>query len=238
MRDEVLDRLIVALDVDGDRLRPLVEMLPNVRTFKIGMEAYYREGADLIRWVTDRGHHVFLDLKLHDIPHQVERAARVVAGLGIRFLTVHTSGGPDMVAAAVRGAADAGDMNVLGVTMLTSLTGTELPAVWDPATSVEHKVLALARIARDGGCHGIVASPKEAEMLRSHFGQGMRIVCPGIRPAGADQGDQRRVATPGDAITAGADHLVVGRPVTGADDPAASAAALFDEISSALEGGE
>jgi orotidine-5'-phosphate decarboxylase len=233
MRDDVRDRLIVALDVEKDRLRPLVESLPDVKTFKVGMEAYYREGADLVRWLVDRGHHVFLDLKLHDIPHQVERAARVLSGLGVRFLTLHAAGGPDMVSAAVRGAADAGGLELLGVTVLTSMKGDELPSVWDAGTSVEQKVLALARIARDAGCRGIVSSPKELSTLRSHLGPEMKIVCPGIRPAGADHGDQRRVATPGDAIAAGADHLVIGRPVTGAPDPAKAATAIFAEIAAA-----
>ncbi len=231
----VADRLIVALDVERSRLRPLVDRLSSVRTFKVGMEAFYREGAALVEWLGERGHPVFLDLKLHDIPNQVERAARVVAELGVRFLTVHASGGPAMLAAAVRGAAAVSpDLKILGVTVLTSLQGDELPSVWDPATSVEAKVLALAGMARDAGCHGVIASPRETAALRRRLGSEMLIVTPGVRPAAAETGDQRRTAAPRDAIAAGADHLVVGRPITAAPDPAAAAAAVMSEIASGL----
>lgn len=234
--DPVRDRLIVALDVDADRLDPLVDVLDRVPTLKVGMEAFYRDGAPLIRHLRDRGHEVFLDLKLHDIPNTVERAARVVAGLGVRYLTIHASGGPEMMAAAVRGASEGGsDTRILAVTVLTSLRGDELPGVWDASTPADEKVRRLALLSREAGCHGVVASPREASSLRAAIGPEMVLVCPGIRPRGAASGDQQRTATPGDAIRDGADHLVVGRPVTGAQDPAEAVEKITREIRDALE---
>jgi len=235
--DPARDRLIVALDVDADRLDPLVAALHGVPTLKVGMEAFYRDGAGLVRSLRERGHEVFLDLKLHDIPNTVERAARVVAGLGVRYLTIHASGGPEMMAAAVRGAAAGGpETRILAVTLLTSLRGDELPGVWDAATPADEKVRRLALLSREAGCHGVVASPREAASLRGALGPGSVIVCPGIRPPGADRGDQQRTATPGDATRDGADHLVVGRPVTAAPDPARAVEEIVSEIAGALEG--
>jgi orotidine-5'-phosphate decarboxylase len=235
-RDPAADRLIVALDVDADRFDPLLDALEAVPTLKVGMEAYYRHGAEVVHRLRDRGHEVFLDLKLHDIPTTVERASRVVAGLGVRYLTVHASGGPEMMAAAIRGVSGS-VTRILAVTLLTSLRGDELPGVWDPATSADEKVEILARMAGDAGCYGVVASAREAAPLRRRLGPTLALVCPGIRSSGADPGDQQRTATPGDAIRDGADHLVVGRPVTAAADPARAAAAIVAEIRAALRTG-
>lgn len=228
------ERVIVALDVPAERMRPLADALAEVPIVKVGLEAYVREGADLVRALTRRGHGVFLDLKLHDIPNTVARATREVAALGVRFLTLHASGGPAMMEAAVAAAREVDPSLVcLGVTVLTSLSGDELPGVWDPRTSVAEKVAHLARVAVGAGAGGVVASPLEAAALRRALGPEPLLVCPGIRPPGAAPSDQRRTATPREALAAGADYLVVGRPITGAADPAEAHRALLGEIRTA-----
>lgn len=224
------DRLIVALDAGSEHIREIVRALPGVATFKIGMEAFYREGAPLVEWVRAKGHEVFLDLKLHDIPNTVQRAARVVASLGVRFVTVHASGGREMLSAALEGVSDRPGTRVLGVTLLTSLTEATLPAAFDPATTVGEKVESLAALACEGGCHGVVASAGEASRLRRALGPEVAIVCPGIRPGGTPRGDHGRSATPTEAVAWGADYVVVGRPITSSTDPAAAALAISDEL--------
>jgi orotidine-5'-phosphate decarboxylase len=231
------ERLIVALDVPASEVRDLVVRLNAISTFKVGVAGFCEGGTDLIEWIQALGHRVFLDLKLHDIPSTVERATAALAGLGIRFLTVHAAGGGEMVAAAVGAAARrAPELEILAVTVLTSLAGDAFGAVFGPAESPEARVLKLARLARSAGSHGIVASAREAAVLRAALDPHVRLVCPGIRPAGADRGDQQRTVTPREAIQAGADYLVVGRPITGARDPAAAAASILDDIRTAASG--
>jgi orotidine-5'-phosphate decarboxylase len=225
------DRLVVALDGPLADIRTLVAALPFIRTFKIGMEAFYRDGPEIVREIRGAGHDVFLDLKLHDIPNTVRRATAAVGPLGVRFLTVHASGGGEMVGAAVAAAREsAPELTVLGVTLLTSLSGEELSGVWDEATTAEDKVTALARLAIEAGAGGVVAAAREAARLRALLGPSCAIVCPGIRPEGGDSGDQRRVATPGEAIEGGASHLVVGRPIIAAPDPAEAARRILEEM--------
>lgn len=230
------DALIVALDLPRDEALALArELAGTVRWLKVGMTLFYREGPAVVTELRELGFDVFLDLKLHDIPHQVEGAAESVAGLGAGMLTVHASGGAEMIAAAKRGvergarAAGVSPPAVLAVTVLTSMddaTLAELGVSRPSATQVPH----LAAMAVGAGADGIVCSALEAASVRSACGPDALIVTPGIRPAGAATGDQSRVCTPHDAMTAGATHLVVGRPITGADDRTTAAADIIDEI--------
>ena len=225
------ERLIVALDCPSaaaaldlvDRLQGLV------RWFKIGLELYLAEGNSIIERVRDRGHSVFLDLKLHDIPNTVGGAMRSVAKTGAGMLTVHASGGPAMLAAAHEAAAACSSpLKLLAVTVLTSMDREQLSATGVPSSPAE-QVSRLAAMAYAAGIRGFVASAEEVASLRAAH-RDATLVIPGIRPAGATAGDQKRVATPASAIAAGADYLVVGRPVTQAPDPAAAAQAILDEI--------
>lgn len=217
------DRLIFPLDVDSLELAlPWVERLRgSVGIFKVGLELFSAAGPEAVRAVrAASGAGVFLDVKLHDIPATVEGAARVLRGIGPAMLTVHTSGGRAMLEAAVRGAGP--DVRVLGVTRLTSLQASA------------DEVCELARLAREAGCGGIVCSGAEAAAVRKAIGPQLAIVCPGVRPAGGDAGDQARVVTPAAAIAAGADYVVCGRPIRDAADPVAAADAIADEIARAL----
>ena len=189
--------------------------------FKVGLELFTGGGTDVVRATVDRAPAgVFLDLKLHDIPTTVERAARAAANLGIRMLTVHTEGGPAMLEAAVRGAGP--HVCVLGVTRLTSHAANA------------REVVERAMLARAAGCGGVVCAGTEVEEVRAEIGPEMRIVCPGIRPAGTDAGDQNRVVTPRDALRAGASHLVIGRPVRDASEPEHVAAEILEAATRAL----
>jgi orotidine-5'-phosphate decarboxylase len=224
--------LIVALDVpDVGEARRLVEQIGDGATFyKIGMELAYGGGLPLVSELSAAGKQVFLDLKLHDIPNTVERATAQAAKLGARFLTVHAY--PQTMRAAVAGAKRSG-MQVLAVTVLTSYDDADL---FDACYrfGVVEAVRRRAEQARELGVDGLVASAAEAKMARQTIGAGMLLVTPGIRPAGASAGDQKRVATPAEAIRNGADYLVVGRPVTDAADPRAAADAFIAEIAAPL----
>jgi len=216
------DRLIFPLDVDSiERALPWVERLRgSVGVFKVGLELFSAAGPEAVRAVrAASGAGVFLDAKLHDIPATVEGAARALRAVAPAMLTVHTAGGKAMLEAAVRGAGPG--VCILGVTRLTSLEA-----------SVD-EICELARLAREAGCGGIVCSGAEAAAVRQAVGPTLRIVCPGVRPAGGDPGDQTRVVTPGSAIAAGADYLVCGRPIRDAADPVAAANAIADEIARA-----
>jgi orotidine-5'-phosphate decarboxylase len=196
---------------------------PHVSTVKIGLELYLRYGPDVVASVRGgSGVRVFLDLKLHDIPATVAGAARAVARLRPDILTVHAAGGPEMVRAAVESAPDT---TVAAVTLLTSLGDKDLDIV-GVSGPVGDAVRRLAVLAVDAGARGLVCSPQEAAIARAEVGPGITIITPGIRPFGAASHDQARVATPEDALRAGADLLVIGRPITGAADPGAAAAAV------------
>lgn len=215
------ERIIVALDCSRERALELADQLSGAVTWvKIGMTLYYAEGPSIVEEMKDRGFKVFLDLKFHDIPHQVRGAARSAAASGADMLTMHAVGGVPMMAAGREGAAEAGgeDPVTLGITVLTSMDAETLAAT-GVVRPVEDQVRSLALQAREAGLTGVVASPLEAPMLREVLGPDAFIVTPGVRPAGADIGDQSRVTTPAQAFQNGASHLVIGRPITGAEDP-------------------
>ena len=227
------DRLIIALDLPTtDEANRLVSRLGEDGTFyKIGYQLMPIGGLDLATALSEAGKKVFLDFKFHDIGATVERGVRSVVKLGGDFLTVHAE--PDVLKGAVAGRGDDKRLKILGVTVLTSLTQESL-ADSGIAMKLEDLVLRRAEFAAEAGADGVVASAREAEAIRTRFGAALAIVTPGVRPAGAALDDQKRVVTPAAAIGAGADHLVVGRPVIAAADPAASARAIHAEIASAL----
>ena len=227
------DRLIVALDTPAlAEAEALVERLRDaVDTFKVGSVLFTAAGPAAVEMVRKRGGQVFLDLKYHDIPAVVGGAVREAARLGVTLLTVHASGGAAMLRAAAEAAAAAGRdrPRILGVTVLTSLDRATLAREVGVPVAVEGHAVALAGLAMVAGCDGVVASPREAARLRAVLGRGALIVTPGVRPAAAAADDQARTATPAMAVRAGADYLVVGRPLTGAADPATAAAAILAE---------
>jgi len=229
-------RLIVALDVStAAAARKIVAAVgDSALTYKVGMQLYTSEGPPLVRELVDSGRRVFLDLKYHDIPNTVGAAVREAAQLGVSMLTVHASGGGKMLRAAVEAALAAKpNLLVLAVTVLTSLDDGDLGKI-GLRGGVLDQVLRLAALALSNGCHGVVASAQEAAALRKEFGQefgrDFAIVTPGVRPAGSGHDDQARVVTPAEAIAAGASHIVVGRPITEASDPAAEARAILGQI--------
>lgn len=225
-------RVIVALDVDTLALaESLVERLTGaVFAFKVGLELFTACGADAVRAVTRQGGRVMLDLKLHDIPETVARATARAADLGVAFMTLHTGGGRRMMEAAAQAARTAGGATrTLGVTVLTSMEDADLAEVGVPAGAAATVEL-RARLAIASGLDGVVASPREAAAIRALSPTNFLIVTPGVRPAGAAADDQRRVATPRAARDAGADYLVIGRPITHAADPRAAALAIAGEL--------
>ena len=199
---------------------------------KVGMELFYAAGADFMRDLKAKGYKVFLDLKLHDIPNTVAGAVASLAALSADMLTLHASGGREMIRRA-REAADAWDRApiLLGVTVLTSFDDASRSEVLlGEGHTAEEAVLALADVALDAGCGGIVSSAMEGKVLREKLGTDFPLVCPGIRPAGTEVGDQKRVVTPADARDLGVDYIVVGRPITRAEDPLAAYRAICEEF--------
>ena len=224
------ERLIVALDVPtaDDALRLVDRLAGRVGFFKVGSQLFTAAGPDIVRALVARNLKVFLDLKFHDIPNTVAAAVKSAAGLGVSLLTLHGLGGRAMLAAAARARTE-GRLRLLAVTVLTSHDEASLADV-GLGGSLSESVQRLARLARDAGIDGVVASPLEAGLIREACGKGFLIVTPGVRPAGAQAGDQARLATPAGALSAGADYLVVGRPVTEADDPAAAVGAILQDM--------
>lgn len=223
------ERLIVALDfpTSAEALRTVEKLGGGIDTFKIGLQLYSAAGPDVVREVMNLGAKVFLDLKLHDIPNTVASAVASCGALGVQMLTIHLSGGPAMIGAAVD--AKPPDMKLLGVTVLTSLDEAVLQMTGVHST-VETQVQRLAHIGETAGITGFVASPHEAMLLRKEFRQST-IVTPGIRPSWASGDDQRRFMTPREAIDNGADYLVIGRPITAHKDPREALQKILDEIS-------
>ena len=225
--------IIVALDVpDAEAALNLARQLaPTVGAFKIGKELFVGAGPDIVRAIRDEGGAVFLDLKFHDIPNTVARAVATAAQLDVAMLTIHTSGGRAMMAAAEAAAQEMDNTPlVLGVTVLTSMDGNDLQEIGvteDPAAQVER----LAKLATESGLRGLVCSPCEISTLRKVLPRELQLVTPGIRPRGSDADDQKRTLTPAEAIAAGADWLVIGRPITAADDPRVAAETILADLS-------
>jgi orotidine-5'-phosphate decarboxylase len=228
------NRLAVALDFpDAYQAMKLVDSLGQTcQWFKVGMELYYAAGNDMIRQLRDRGFDVFLDLKLHDIPNTVAGAVRSATKAGVSLLTIHASGGSAMMTAAAEAAKAPGSPRLLAVTVLTSMDAAQLAATGITASPAE-QVLRLANLATQSGIDGFVCSAEEVAAVRAATGPDSLLVIPGIRPEGAAIGDQKRIATPAQAIAQGASMLVVGRPITQAADPGAAAEAILDEIGKA-----
>jgi len=239
-----LDKLIVALDVDTpDRALALVTELRDVAgMFKIGSQLFTLAGPPIVKDIVASGAKVFLDLKFHDIPHQVAGSARSAAQLGVSLFTLHASGGAEMMRRAVEAVTEVAEREgttrpaVLAVSVLTSIDAATLSQI-GINSSPEESVLRLVRLAEQSGVDGVVASPQEAATIRAAVTRPkFLIVTPGIRPAGNDAGDQRRIATPAAALNAGADYLVVGRPITAAADPVAAAREIAAEMERAQTG--
>jgi len=228
------DRLAVALDVpDAQAALDLVDRLgDSCRVLKVGMELYYAGGNALLEELRSRGYRIFLDLKLHDIPNTVAGGIRSVARSGAELLTVHAGGGGAMLTAAAEAARAPGAPRLLAVTVLTSMDAAELKAA-GVCSAPADQVLRLARLAKSSGINGMVCSAQEVAALRSELGPEALLVVPGIRPAGSALNDQRRIATPAEAISSGASMLVVGRPITRAANPDEAARAVVKEIESA-----
>lgn len=235
--EEARKRLIVALDVpDAAAAARMVDQLEKTcHWFKVGLELFVAAGPAVIEPLVARGHSVFLDLKLHDIPNTVAGAVRSAAALGVRSLTLHAAGGPAMLAAA-RGALEgfADPPELLAVTVLTSMDERQINAIGLDRSPSEQVEL-LARMGLAAGMSGFVCSAQEVAALRAITGPEGVLVVPGIRPAGAAIGDQKRIATPAEALRKGASYLVVGRPITQAADPAAAAESILEEMAEALE---
>ncbi|MCG3177171.1 MAG: Orotidine 5'-phosphate decarboxylase [Candidatus Omnitrophica bacterium] len=241
MKTAAEDRLIVALDVPDTRgaERLMDRLAGTARVYKIGKELFTAEGPAIVRTVQSRGYKVFLDLKYHDIPNTVAGACEAAAKLGVYLMNVHASGGSAMMSKAAealrRCAPDASRKPLLlGVTVLTSMGDKDLAEIGvsgDARTQVER----LAVLAQRAGLDGVVASPLEIAAVRKACGENFVIVTPGVRPTWAESGDQKRVMTPAEAIRAGADHIVVGRPITQATDPAEAARRVLEEVQSALQ---
>ncbi|SCY36132.1 orotidine-5'-phosphate decarboxylase [Microvirga guangxiensis] len=229
---DIRDRLIIGLDVPTvDEARSIVSRIGDAGTFyKIGYQLAYAGGFEFARELIGQGKKVFLDLKLHDIGNTVEEGVRSIARMGVTFLTVHAY--PQTMRAAVAGKAGS-DLKILAVTVLTSYDDNDLiDAGYAPVAAAE-LVAKRAEQARDIGIDGIVCAATEAQAVRTIVGRNRLIVTPGIRPAGADAGDQKRIVTPAEGIRLGANHLVVARPIVKADDPRAVAEAIVDEIAKA-----
>lgn len=228
------DQLIVALDVSSAaQAQKIVTALGDSVTFyKVGMQLYTAEGPGIVRDLIRAGRRVFLDLKYHDIPNTVGAAVREAGKLGVSLLTVHGSGGSKMLRAATEAARESNPaMKVIAVTVLTSMDQDDLNEIMHG--NLEEQVVHVAGIALKAGCHGVVSSAREVTALRSRLGKEFLVVTPGVRPAGAAHGDQARVVTPAEAIAAGSTHLVVGRPITAAPNPAREAEKIIQEIEQA-----
>jgi orotidine-5'-phosphate decarboxylase len=225
-------RLIVALDVSSAAAaqKIVAAVGDSALTYKVGMQLYTAVGPQVVRDLVVSGRRVFLDLKYHDIPNTVGAAVAEAEKLGVSMLTVHAAGSGRMLRLAVEAAKVRPDLTVLAVTVLTSMDSQDLEKIGIRG-SVEDSVVRLATIALANGCQGVVASAREASTLRAELGHNFAIVTPGVRPAGSNVGDQVRVVTPAEAIAAGASHIVVGRPITEALDPAAEARAILGQIS-------
>jgi orotidine-5'-phosphate decarboxylase len=228
------EKIIVAIDSpDFDSALKLVRPLAGEGcVFKVGLQLFTAVGPSIIKEIQSLGAKVFLDLKFHDIPNTAKEAVRSAVALGVDMTTIHLAGGPAMVSESVA-AAEGSKTLVLGVTVLTSMDDETLDIVGVPRPAAD-QVLRLAEMGANCRLRGVVASPHEITPLREAFGHGLVIVTPGVRPAGADKGDQRRVMTPGEAVRCGADYLVIGRPITADQSPRDAYRRIAEEINTAV----
>ena len=212
------DKIIVALDVatKAQALALVEQLRDKISFFKIGLQLYTAEGPEIVRAVLATGVKIFLDLKLHDIPNTVARAVESASSLGLQMLTIHLSGGSEMIRAAT--GVRTNNMSILGVTVLTNANDQTLRETGISDT-FDKQVVRLAKLGIENGIDGMVASPHEIKSLRAEFGDKIKIVVPGIRPSWSEPGDQKRFMTPREAIEAGADYLVIGRPITAHKNP-------------------
>jgi orotidine-5'-phosphate decarboxylase len=223
------DKIIVALDVPTKKaaLDLVAELGKQISFFKIGLQLFTAAGPDIVRKVLATGAKVFLDLKLYDIPNTVAHAVESAAKLGVHMLTIHLSGGEAMVKAAI--AARSKEVSILGVTVLTSFDDTAIRAL-GIASTIEEQVSRLAKVGVAAGVDGLVVSAADIEVLRPQFGNDIELVVPGIRPAWSETGDQKRIMTPREALEAGANYLVVGRPIIAHKNPREAVKKILDEI--------
>lgn len=234
---DITKKIIVALDVDNKtKALALISQLPEITTFKIGLTLFTAEGPSLLEEINRLGKGVFLDLKLHDIPNTVAGAVKMGVRHGASMMTLHTSGGEEMMVRAVEAAHEASQGNttkplLMGVTVLTSLKDQQLKEI-GMTLNAAGQVLHLARIARRAGLDGVVCSPLEIELIKKEFGNDLLIVTPGIRPDWAAAQDQKRIMTPSQAVEKGADYLVIGRPIIAASSPQAAFEKIRQELNS------
>jgi orotidine-5'-phosphate decarboxylase len=226
---QTADKIIVALDVPAKEkaLELVQELRDRISFFKIGLQLYTAEGPEIVRAVLSTGAKVWLDLKLHDIPNTVAGAVKSASNLGVHMVTIHLSGGSEMIRAAA--AARANNISLLGVTVLTSATEQTLREIGID-DKVENQVLRLAKLGVEEGIDGVVASPHEIKMLRTEFGDKIKIAVQGIRPTWVKPDDQKRFMTPRQAIEAGADYIGIGRPITKHPNPREATAKILDEL--------
>ncbi|MFK8182763.1 MAG: orotidine-5'-phosphate decarboxylase [Phormidesmis sp.] len=237
MTEKGLEKIIVPLDVPGEAAAiALIDALPQITFWKVGLELFVSSGPNILKALTSRNKRIFLDLKLHDIPNTMAGASRAAGRYGVDLLTVHASSGSVALKAAQtaanEGAAEAGCAapTVIAVTLLTSINRDALARELHVPTETGEYAQKMAVLAKESGLGGAVCSPHEATMLRQQCGDDFALVCPGVRPSWAQKGDQQRVMTPGDAVRAGADYLVIGRPITQAADRAGAIARICEEI--------
>ncbi|WP_028779921.1 orotidine-5'-phosphate decarboxylase [Shewanella sp. 38A_GOM-205m] len=225
--------IVVALDFDNKfKALQLIDKLdPSMCRLKVGKEMYTLFGPQLVKEIHDRGFDLFLDLKFHDIPNTVAKAVTAAAEMGVWMVNVHASGGLAMMEAARRALLPYGDNAplLIAVTVLTSMSDDELKLI-GVAGSAEDQVRRLARLTQKAGLDGVVCSARESSMLKAELGTDFKLVTPGIRPAGSDAGDQKRIMTPAEAMAAGSDYLVIGRPITQAADPLATLQAIHQSL--------
>lgn len=236
----VEDRIIVPLDVPTEaKAIALVEQLPQVRWWKVGLELFVGTGPSILQSLKNRQKQIFLDLKLHDIPNTMAGATREAAAYGVDLLTVHATAGRSALKAASIAAVDGSQetgcppAKLIAITLLTSLTSRDLAFDLKIPLELPEYALQMALLAQETGLNGAVCSPQEVEQLRQTCGDDFLLVCPGVRPKWAEAGDQRRSMTPSDAIKAGADYLVIGRPITAATDPVEAWQRICDELATA-----
>lgn len=235
--EQAIDRIIVPLDVPGEEQAiALIDALPQVTFWKVGLELFVSSGPSVLSALKSRDKRIFLDLKLHDIPNTMAGACRAAGRYGVDLLTVHATAGSKALIAAQKAAAEGAHQTgnrppeVIAVTLLTSIGAEALSAELGISLPVEEYAAQMARLAKSSGLAGAVCSAHEAAALRELCGSDFRLVCPGVRPTWAQKGDQQRTMTPAEALKAGADYLVIGRPITQAADPAAAVEQICEEM--------